>query len=58
MLKLQEPKPKPQIGDWTLGFGTCNEMAEGIQVARLISTTQLNTLLHLHLWPIKPVIYR
>ena len=27
------------------------------QVSRLLSTTRLNTLLHLHLWPIKPVFY-
>ena len=27
------------------------------QASRLLSTTRLNTLLHLHLWPIKPVFY-
>ena len=27
------------------------------KVSRLLSTTRLNTLLHLHLWPIKPVFY-
>ena len=27
------------------------------QAARLISTTRLNTLLCVHLWPINPVIY-
>ena len=37
------------------------EMSTGIikidQVSRLISITRLSTLLHLHLWPIKPVFY-
>ena len=27
------------------------------QVSRLLSTTRLNALLHLHLWPIKPVFF-
>ena len=27
------------------------------QASRLLSTTRLNTLLHLHLWPIKPVFF-
>ena len=36
---------------------TFNRSKKIDKAIRLISTTQLNTLLHLHLWPINVVVY-
>ena len=45
-IKEMEMKAKPEIKDWTYGSSS----------TRSISISQLNALLHVHLWPIKLVV--